>query len=176
LLLAAPVLGSPAAGFGVAPGAAVLGRAREAAAPGAAALSAAPSIAVPVRVPAVFGGAPDSAVFARAPVAVLFARVLFARVLAAFVDLVRAVGGSGAAALGAVEPPPMSGASGASGSAASAPAWPCPAAFAARVRLPARGWLPVPVGACSAVRLGAGPVPPPAAPAPGIPFSEVTAP
>jgi hypothetical protein len=136
---------------------------------------------VPVRVPAVFGGAPDSAVFARAPVAVLFARVLFARVLAvrvlaAFVDLVRAVGGSGAAALGAVEPPPMSGASGASGSAASAPAWPCPAAFAARVRLPARGWLPVPVGACSAVRLGAGPVPPPAAPAPGIPFSEVTAP
>jgi hypothetical protein len=178
VLLAAPVPGSPAAGFGVAPGAAVLGRAPEAAAPGAAALSAAPSAAVPVRVPAVFGRAPDSAVFARAPGTVLFARVLAVRVLGAFVDLARAVGGSGdAAALGAVEPPPLPGASGASGSAASAPAWPCPAAaFAARVRLPARGWLPVPVGACSAVRLGAGPVPPPAAPAPGIPFSEVTAP
>jgi hypothetical protein len=50
------------------------------------------------------------------------------------------------------------------------------AALAARGRLAARAWLSVPAGCFSAPRLGAGPVPRPVEPSPGVPFSEVTAP
>jgi hypothetical protein len=50
------------------------------------------------------------------------------------------------------------------------------AAFAARGRPAARAWLSEPAGCFSAPRLGAGPVPLPVEPSPGVPFSEVTAP
>jgi hypothetical protein len=50
------------------------------------------------------------------------------------------------------------------------------AALAARGRSAARGWLSVPAGCLLAARLGAGPVPLPVEPSPGVPFSEVTAP
>jgi hypothetical protein len=50
------------------------------------------------------------------------------------------------------------------------------AALAARGRSAARGWLSVPAGCLLAACLGAGPVPLPVEPSPGVPFSEVTAP
>jgi hypothetical protein len=65
-----------------------------------------------------------------------------------------------------------------SGPAASALPWSCSAeaALAARGRLAARVWLSVPAGCLLVARLGAGPVPLPVEPSPGVPFSEVTAP
>src|SRR5207248_53558 len=50
------------------------------------------------------------------------------------------------------------------------------AALTARGRLAARGWPRVPAGCRLAARLGAGPVPLPVEPSPGVPLSEVTAP
>jgi len=65
-----------------------------------------------------------------------------------------------------------------SGPVASALPWSrsAEAGLAARGRLAARVWLSVPAGCLLAARLGAGPVPLPVEPSPGVPFSEVTAP
>jgi hypothetical protein len=75
-------------------------------------------------------------------------------------------------------PVPSAPADQASGSVVTALPWsgPVEAALAARGRLAAPALLSAPAGCFLAARLGAGPVPLPGEPSPGVPFSEVTAP
>jgi len=78
----------------------------------------------------------------------------------------------------AAAPVPSAPAGQASGSVATALPWSgsVEAALAARGRLAAPALLSAPAGCFLAARLGAGPVPLPGEPSPGVPFSEVTAP